>query len=79
MMSKYVKTIMEISIHREDESPNFGAGVTSVRIEDEGAGPFLVLTQRNDCNEVRFDFDEVPLLKEVMQELIEQVNPRCNK
>ena len=53
-------TVTEISIHKEDESPIFGDMVTHIKLDDEGGGAFIKITQENDgTNEIRLDFSEI--------------------
>ena len=54
-------TVTEIAVHKEDESPIFGEIVTHVKLDDEGAGTFIKITQHNDIqvNEIRLDFNEI--------------------
>jgi hypothetical protein len=46
-----IKTITELTIHLEGESPIFGDSRVSLKIEDEAAGPFVKIT----CGEGYFD------------------------
>jgi hypothetical protein len=64
-------TTLEVSIHSESESPVFGELVTRVRIEDEGGGEFITITQNRDdgSNEIRLDFSDVPYLLEAIEAL----------
>lgn len=54
-------TVTEIAVHKEDESPIFGDIVTHVKLDDEGAGTFIKITQHNDTkmDEIRLDFNEI--------------------
>ena len=54
-------TVTEIAVHREDESPIFGDIVTHVKLDDEGGGTFIKITQHNDTkmDEIRLDFNEI--------------------
>lgn len=51
-------SIIEISVHQENESPLFGERNTFVRLCDEGAGQFVSIYQDGE-NSVRLDFNEV--------------------
>ncbi len=59
-MTKYKTTVVAIAVHAENENPAYGEGVTVVRLEDEGGGPFLSLTKTpGDWDRtLRFDLDE---------------------
>lgn len=74
-MSEYAKTILAISVHKSNESANFGEGATHVCIDDEGGGPYLILKQSNDWSEngeIRLEFEELPLIVEAANQLINQ-------
>lgn len=53
--TKLVITTTQVSVHREDSSPVF-CGV-SVRLADEGGGPFLEINDQ-DGQQIKLDFDE---------------------
>jgi hypothetical protein len=57
-------TITEVTIHRTEESPVFGELATHVRLYDEGAGPFIQVTQTYEDkeNEIRLEFAEIEYL-----------------
>ena len=71
---KYKTTITRISIHPENVNPVYGEGVTHVCIEDEGAGPFLALSQIGDdkleC--IKIDMEELELITAEAKKLIGQ-------
>jgi hypothetical protein len=54
-------TVTEIAVHKEDDSPILGEIVTYVKLDDEGAGTFIKITQHNgnDVDTIRLDFNEV--------------------
>jgi hypothetical protein len=45
-------TVMSYAVHLDDDSPIFGETATHVRLADEGAGPYLVLSQANNPHAV---------------------------
>lgn len=57
-------TVLQISIHNEKENPIFGEGATYLKIEDDGAGGFFILSQALDSGlqELRIDPEELYLL-----------------
>jgi hypothetical protein len=67
-------TVTEIAVHRETESPIFGEIVTHVKLDDEGAGLFIRITQHNDSqvNEIRLGFNEIEHILEAIGMLKEQ-------
>jgi hypothetical protein len=74
-MSKYVSTITSISVHNKAVNPIFGEFNVAVRVEDEGAGPFLVLEQNTDdlANQsIRLDYDEFLAVAQAVKMLLEQ-------
>ena len=66
-------TVTEIAVHKEAESPIFGDLVTHVKLDDEGAGVFIKITQHNDCqmNEIRLDFIEIEYILKAIEMLKE--------
>lgn len=42
---KYQSTILSVAIHRPADSPICGVFVTKIRVDDEGGGPFIALSQ----------------------------------
>ena len=74
-MSKYVSTIMSVSVHREAVDPIYGEFNVVVRVEDEGGGPFLVLEQSTDDGanqKIRVDYDELLAVVQAAKMLMEQ-------
>lgn len=70
------KTILCISVHREDDSPVFGESATHVILEDEAAGYFIKLKQYTDNPEpetIKLDFDEIDDIIEAIDTLKEQI------
>ena len=67
MPNAYRTTVVAIAVHREGESPIHGEGVTTIRLDDEGGGSFLVLTQGTD--ELRLDPDEIRVVLEAAERL----------
>ena len=74
-MSKYVSTIMSVSVHQKAVDPTYGEFNIVVRVEDEGAGPFLVLEQSTDDGvnqKIRVDYDELLAVVQAAKMLMEQ-------
>ena len=74
-MSKYISTIMNVSVHQKAVNPIFGEFNIVVRVEDEGAGPFLVLEQSTDDGanqKIRVDYDELLVVVQAAKMLMEQ-------
>jgi len=64
-------TVTEIAVHKEDESPIFGDIVTHVKLDDEGAGTFIKITQHNGTkmDEIRLDFNEIEYILKAIEML----------
>jgi hypothetical protein len=64
-------TVTEIAVHKENESPIFGDIVTHVKLDDEGAGPFIKIVQHNDTkmDEIRLDFKEIEYILKAIEML----------
>ena len=85
-MTTYKTTILQVSIHREESNPIFGEGNTYVSVDDEAAGPFLIIEQHDDNIEpgkVRMDYEEFMAVAEAAKMLmhqmyIEQANQEAN-
>ena len=74
-MNKYVSTIMSVSVHNKAVNPIYGEFNVVVHVEDEGAGPFLVLEQSTDdsaSQKIRLDYDELLAVVQAAKMLMEQ-------
>ena len=66
-------TPIGMSVHLPDESPIFGVSSTHVIVDDEAAGPFIVLRQFRDnakLGEVRLDIAELEAVLRAARRLI---------
>jgi len=54
--------VTEIAITQVGESPVIGENTVTVRVEDDGAGSFLVISNIEQVGAVRIDFEEAELL-----------------
>ena len=74
-MTKYVTTIIKVAIHREEENPIFGEGNTFVSIDDEAAGPFIIIEQDDyESNKnIRIDYEELLAINEAAKMLMHQL------
>ena len=75
-MTKYVNTILKVAVHRESENPVFGEGNTFVSVEDDGAGPFLVIEQNDSYNTdktIRMEYEELIAVAEAAKMLMHQL------
>lgn len=67
-------TTTAIAIHPAGESPIYGEMTITVSLDDEAAGPFLVLKQ--ESGEVRICFDEWAEVQAAVQMLMAQESMR---
>ena len=75
-MSEYKTTILQVSVHREESNPIFEEGNTYVSVDDEAAGPFLVIQQTDDdieAGKVRMDYEEFMAVAEAAKMLMHQM------
>lgn len=70
---KYVITPIKLCVHMKKANPIFGEQVTYVSLDDEAAGPFIVLEQDNEdvqgISKIKLDFDEIPMLLKAIEQL----------
>ena len=60
--AKYLKTVIAVSIHLAGENPIYGESATRVAVNDDAAGPFIVLSQSSDrlvLGELTFNVEEL--------------------
>jgi outer membrane autotransporter protein len=69
-----MRTVTAVAIHNRGDSPVFGESVTTVRLEDEAAGPFLLVEQSQDAGlmQLRLDLDELCEITDAARWLLEQ-------
>ena len=67
-MSKYITSVISTVVHMDDRNPVFGEGVTTITIDDEAAGGFIVLTQ--DEQTIKVDPDELQLITKTAMKLL---------
>ena len=67
-------TITAIAIHRTGDSPIFGESTTTVRLDDEGGGPFIVIEQTDapQPGAIRLNPDECEIVMRAIRRLLEQ-------
>lgn len=67
-------TITAIAIHRTGDSPIFGESTTTVRLDDEGGGPFIVIEQTDapQPGAIRLNPDECEIVMREVRMLLEQ-------
>lgn len=69
----YEITPLKYAVGMKGENPVFGEGVTRVEVDDEAAGPFIVLSQCSDEygeQKIRVNLDELKVVLGVAVRLI---------
>lgn len=71
-MTAFLMTTMSYSIHPENESPVFGKGATTVSIDDEAAGAFIVIKQDipHESGGIALEIDELELVLVAARKLL---------
>lgn len=69
-MSKYITSTISTVVHLDDRNPIFGDGVTTITIDDEAAGGYIVLTQ--DDQTIRLDLEELQLITKTAMKMLAQ-------
>ena len=65
---KILTTPISVSVHYDSQNACFGEGVTLVALEDEAAGPFIMLTQEDKT--LKFDIEELEVVLRVAKDLL---------
>lgn len=73
-MTAFQATITAIAVHRPEESPIFGESATTIRLDDDGGGPFIVIEQADASQPgaIRLDPDECEIVMREVRRLLEQ-------
>ena len=67
---EYKTTITQVTIHKSDDNPVFGESATRIKLEDEGAGRYLVIEQ--DGGSISLDPEELDLIIAEAKKLMAQ-------
>jgi hypothetical protein len=59
-MSKYITSIISTVVHLDDRNPIFGDDITTITIDDDACGGYIVLTQNEQT--IRVDPEELLLI-----------------
>lgn len=71
-------TPVAVAVHRVGDSPIFGESMTHIRVEDDAAGPYIVISQpagreaELKPGELAFDADELPVIYRAAMRLLKQ-------
>lgn len=68
--TEYKSTITEITVHDASRNPLTHFEATVIKLADEGGGAYITITQGE--NEIRLDFNELPLMNEAIDRLMMQ-------
>lgn len=73
-MAALQTTITAIAVHMPEESPIFGESTTTIRLDDDGAGPFVVIEQADASQPgaIRLAPDECEIVMREVRRLLEQ-------
>ena len=69
-MSKYITSTISTVVHMDDRNPLYGEGVTTITIDDEAAGGYIVLTQ--DDQTIKLDLEELQLITKTAMRMLAQ-------
>jgi hypothetical protein len=67
---EYKTTITQVAVHKSNDSPVFGESATRIKLEDEGAGKYLVIEQ--DGGSISLDPEELDLIIAEAKKLMAQ-------
>lgn len=73
---KIVATPLKLAVHRVGVNPVFGESVFTVEVDDEGSGPYVILTANDGIDAetgLRIDLDELEAVTDAARALIEGV------
>jgi len=75
----YKTCVKEVSVFLEGDNPIFGESVTSVSVDDEAGGGFLVIKQdaSTENGSIRLSIEELQKIVEVGTKLIEDYDRAC--
>ena len=67
-MSKYITSVVSTVVHMDDRNPIFGDDITTITIDDEACGGYIVLTQNEQS--IKIDPDELQLIAKTAMKLL---------
>ena len=69
-MSKYITSVVSTVVHMDDRNPIFGDEITTITIDDEACGGYIVLTQNEQT--IKVDLDELQLITKTAMKMLAQ-------
>lgn len=73
---KIVATPLKMAVHRVGVNPVFGDSVFTVEVDDDGAGPYVILNANDGSDArtgMRIDLDELEAVTDAARALVEGV------
>jgi len=67
-MSKYITSVISTVVHMDDRNPVFGDDITTITIDDEAAGGFIVLSQNEQT--IKIDPEELQLITKTAMKML---------
>jgi len=67
-MSKYITSIISTVVHMDDRNPIFGDDITTITIDDDAAGGYIVLSQNEQT--IKIDPDELQLIAKTAMKML---------
>jgi hypothetical protein len=67
-MSKYITSVVSTVVHLDDRNPIFGDDITTITIDDDAAGGYIVLTQNEQS--IKIDPDELQLIAKTAMKML---------
>ncbi len=72
IMSEYIETPITVAVHLKAHNPIYGEQVTTVTVDDESEGPFIIIKQNTykGLPEIRLNMDELEAVVIAARKLI---------
>ncbi len=67
-MSKYITSVICTVVHMDDRNPIFGDDITTITIDDDAAGGYIVLSQNEQT--IKIDPDELQLITKTAMKML---------
>jgi len=67
-MSKYITSVVSTVVHMDDRNPIFGEDITTITIDDDATGGFIVLSQNEQT--IKIDPDELQLITKTAMKML---------
>lgn len=72
--AKFKTFVERVNLYKDGDNPVFGNSVTTVTINDDGGGPYFILSQSRDewDGKIYLDFEEIEPLFELLKKMIKE-------